>query len=43
MPKEEELGKISKKSGGEFYNNLPKGYKRGRTKYIVVTGSVIRW
>ncbi|MFH1978227.1 MAG: CTP synthase (glutamine hydrolyzing) [Candidatus Aenigmatarchaeota archaeon] len=25
----------------EFYNNLPSGYKKGKTKYIVVTGSVI--
>ena len=33
---------LAKKSGGhEFYNNLPQGYRRGRTKFIIVTGSVI--
>jgi len=25
----------------EFYNNIPEGYQRGRTKFVVVTGSVI--
>ena len=25
----------------EFYNNIPKGYRRGKTKYIIVNGSVI--
>ncbi|MBU0530534.1 MAG: CTP synthase (glutamine hydrolyzing) [Candidatus Aenigmatarchaeota archaeon] len=25
----------------EFYNHIPEGYKRGKTKYIVVTGSVM--
>ena len=25
----------------EFYNNIPKGYVKGRTKYIVITGSVM--
>ncbi len=39
MPKFEALAK--KTQGSEFYNNLPKGYKKGRTKYIIVTGSVI--
>jgi CTP synthase len=43
MPKTAEvLGSLSKKSDEhEFYTNLPKGYVRGKTKYIVITGSVI--
>jgi len=35
------LKKIASTSGGEFYTPLPKGYKPGKTKYVVVTGSVI--
>lgn len=36
------FGALAKRSREhEFYNNLPKGYRRGRTKYIIVTGSVI--
>ncbi len=30
-----------KTEGSEFYNNLPKGYVPRKTKYIVITGSVI--
>ena len=44
MPKQasEMLRKASKKTEGhEFYNNLPKGYVPGKTKYVVITGSVI--
>jgi CTP synthase len=43
MPKAREMLKdASKKTGGhEFYNSLPKGYAPGKTKYIVITGSVI--
>ena len=26
---------------GEFYTPIPKGYKSGRTKYVIVTGSVM--
>ncbi len=33
---------IATKTGEhEFYNNLPPGYKKGRTKYIVIIGTVI--
>ncbi|MFH1588275.1 MAG: CTP synthase (glutamine hydrolyzing) [Candidatus Diapherotrites archaeon] len=32
---------ISNKSSDEFYSPIPKGYKSGKTKYIVITGSVI--
>ncbi len=35
------LSSIASTSGGEFYTPLPKGYKPGSTKYVVVTGSVI--
>jgi CTP synthase len=43
MPKAKEmLDSVSKKTEGhEFYNNLPKGYVPGKTKYVVITGSVI--
>ncbi len=43
MPKAREmLREAGKKTEGhEFYNNLPKGYVPGKTKYIVITGSVI--
>jgi CTP synthase len=43
MPKAREmLKKASKRTEGhEFYNSLPKGYVPGKTKYIVITGSVI--
>ncbi len=42
MPIAEKFRKIGKKTEGtEFYNYLPRGYKKGRTKYIVITGSVI--
>jgi CTP synthase len=43
MPKAKKmLESVSKKTEGqEFYNNLPKGYVRGKTKYIIITGSVI--
>jgi len=35
------LEKIVSTSGDEFYTPMPPGYKIGKTKYIVVTGSVI--
>jgi CTP synthase len=36
------LDELSKKSDEhEFYSNFPKNYRKGKTKYIVVTGSVI--
>lgn len=35
------LKSVSSKSSSEFYTPIPKGYKRGRTKYVVVAGSVI--
>ncbi|MCX6799105.1 MAG: CTP synthase [Candidatus Diapherotrites archaeon] len=38
---EEILGKIIATSGDEFYTPMPKDYKPGKTKYVVVTGSVI--
>jgi CTP synthase len=43
MPKAADVLKsVSKKTEGhEFYNNLPRGYVPGKTKYIVITGSVI--
>jgi CTP synthase len=48
MPHAKKTGKkpdfdsLAKKSdSSEFYNNLPKGYKKGKTKYIIITGSVI--
>jgi CTP synthase len=31
----------SKTDEHEFYNGIPEGYKPGKTKYIIVTGSVI--
>ncbi len=37
-----ELEKLARKTNEtEFYINIPKGYKPGKTKFIVVTGSVI--
>ncbi len=41
MQGEEILKKVIATSGDEFYTPLPKGYKPGKTKYVVVTGSVI--
>ncbi|RLI97864.1 MAG: CTP synthetase [Candidatus Aenigmatarchaeota archaeon] len=49
MPSKENSGdskpsfkSLAKKSEEhEFYNNIPKGYTKGGTKYIIVTGSVI--
>ncbi len=35
------LREIIGTSGGEFYTPIPKGYKPGKTKYIVITGSVM--
>ena len=35
------LKNIIATSGSEFYTPLPKGYKPGKTKYIVITGSVM--
>lgn len=37
----ERFAELSKKSGNEFYAGIPKGYSPGKTKYIVITGSVI--
>lgn len=43
MPKAKEMLRTAsrKTEGSEFYNNLPKGYVPGKTKYVVITGSVI--
>jgi len=42
MQKTEELLKdISKTYGQESYSSVPKNYKKGRHKYIIVTGSVM--
>jgi CTP synthase len=35
------LKSVSAKMTGEFYTPMPPGYKSGRTKYVVITGSVI--
>ncbi|MFH1234032.1 MAG: CTP synthase, partial [Candidatus Diapherotrites archaeon] len=35
------LKSVSAKMTGEFYTPMPPGYKAGRTKYVVITGSVI--
>lgn len=35
------LKSVSGKMTGEFYTPIPKGYKAGRTKYVVITGSVM--
>jgi len=35
------LERIVETSSGEFYTPIPEGYKPGKTKYVVVTGSVI--
>lgn len=40
MPKKR-FAELSRKSGGEFYACVPTGYKPGKAKYIVITGSVI--
>jgi CTP synthase len=40
--KKPSFGSLAKKSDtSEFYNNVPKGYQQGKTKYIIITGSVI--
>jgi len=42
MPTKSTIESIAKKTEEhEFYIDMPKGYKPGKTKYIVVTGSVI--
>jgi CTP synthase len=42
MPKEAELGELARKTDeSEFYTDIPAGYTKGRTKFIIVTGSVI--
>ncbi len=38
MVKKEEL---ARKTGDEFFSSMPEGYTLGKTKYIIVTGSVI--
>ncbi len=35
------LDQVSGKMTGEFYTPIPQGYKPGRTKYVIVTGSVM--
>ena len=40
MNNKEITSDIADKSTQEFYTPLPKGYKHGQTKYVVVTGSV---
>tara|TARA_Y100000310_G_C20680687_1_gene815773 strand:- start:528 stop:2225 length:1698 start_codon:yes stop_codon:yes gene_type:complete len=35
------LNEIISTSGGEFYTPIPDGYKLGKTKYVIVTGSVM--
>ncbi len=36
------LGNLSKKSAShEFYTPIPKGYKAGKCKYVIITGSVM--
>ncbi len=35
------LGKISDKSSEENFSAIPDGYKKGKTKYVIITGSVI--
>ncbi|MBN2127100.1 MAG: CTP synthase (glutamine hydrolyzing) [Candidatus Diapherotrites archaeon] len=32
---------MSTKSSDEFYSPVPEGYKKGKTKYVIITGSVI--
>jgi len=40
--KKPDFNSLAKKSdSSEFYNDLPKGYKKGKTKFIIITGSVI--
>jgi len=41
MPKNKILEEISSSSSSEYYNPFPKNYKIGKTKYIIVAGSVI--
>jgi CTP synthase len=39
---ERELSELSKKTvDSEFFTLIPKGYKKGKVKYVVITGSVI--
>jgi CTP synthase len=39
---EKQLSELSKKSvDSEFFTLVPEGYKKGKTKYVVITGSVI--
>ncbi len=39
---EKELSELGKKSvDSEFFTLIPDGYKKGKTKYIIITGSVI--
>jgi len=35
------LGKVADKSSEEQYSPFPEGYKIGKTKYVIITGSVI--
>ncbi|MEM4327012.1 MAG: hypothetical protein QXZ13_02490, partial [Candidatus Diapherotrites archaeon] len=35
------LGMIADKSSEENFSSFPEGYVKGRTKYVIITGSVI--
>ena len=35
------LGRISDASSEENYSSFPDGYQKGKTKYVIITGSVI--
>ena len=41
MRAEEAAEKATYSSGTEFYNTIPEEYQKGKTKYVVVTGSVM--
>ncbi len=42
MPTTDRLKELSRKTGDtEFYTEIPDGYEKGKTKYIVIMGSVI--
>lgn len=38
---EQLLGRIADKSSEENYSSFPEGYRPGKTKYVIITGSVI--
>jgi len=41
LVKKETIKAISNSSSDEFYSPMPENYKKGRTKYVFITGSVI--